>query len=250
MKTSNATITESDVKSCISNIRKSLEDQRDTAKKRFEELRTRKINDMKEQQKETYDNLIASIQNEKNVLSKLKQSAIQDNYDVTACNDSSNILDLILTSAQASSNTILAEYKSIVDRGHTQTSLQVDKFAQKYQQLEKQLSNCQSQSQNSDCLDKVEDECEIFGYQNEIYDLQSTYYGEAEKNFIYYKVKISTSFQKKMEEVKFFSNDMKSCYRSVKNINSTPTNDVGDSGVSFQPHKLLVLVPIVYKLLF
>ncbi|XP_044744165.1 uncharacterized protein LOC123306300 isoform X2 [Coccinella septempunctata] len=244
---STATITQADVESCITDVKKRLATQQTTTKKRFEELRIRKMNDMKEQQKERYDNLIAYIQNEKNILSTLKQSAIQDDFNVTMCNDTSLVYDLISTSFRSSGDAILAEYKGVVDRNHTQNSLLVDRLALNYQQLEKKLASCQQQTEKLDCFDEVEDDCEIIVFKNDIFDQESSYYADAEKIFGVFKSKINALYERKLREVQSFSSDMKSCYKSVKNINTTTTIDVTDSGVSFHPTKLLVILPLLYK---
>lgn len=204
---------------------------------------------MREQQKERYDNLLAFIENEKTILSTTKQSAIQDDFNVTSCNDTSIVYNLISTSFSSSSDAILAEYRGIVERNHSQNSLLVDRLALNYQELEKKLGVCEQDPQNSDCYDEVEDECEIIVFKNDIFNLETSYYAESEKMFMVFKLKLNELYEKKLKEVQSFSNDMKSCYKSVKNLKDQ-TKQMDNGGSSTNPMKLLFVLPVLYRIFF
>ncbi|KAL3287733.1 hypothetical protein HHI36_002197 [Cryptolaemus montrouzieri] len=243
---SNGALSKDDVTKCITETKATLQKLQTDTKARFDQIKTRKDYDSKEHLEKKTGSLNAMIQKEKGILSTFKQSAIQDNYNVTACNDSSQIVDLISKSFGTSASLILAEYKVSADRNYTQHLFLVQQLASNYQQLEKKLNDCQNQS----CFEQIYGDCVDFKTEDDISDEEEKYSNDAEKILSNYKSKIDNLYQEKSKEVTAYSKALMDCYRSNLNTNITG-NDTseGNNGLKIQPTILIFSFTVLYKIL-
>ncbi|KAK9890945.1 hypothetical protein WA026_013286 [Henosepilachna vigintioctopunctata] len=232
IKSTTGVLVRDDVEKCIAGTKAILLRQQNLTQGAFDEVRDKQFDDARKLQDKKYDSLNTTIMKERGVLLTFRQSAVDDKYDVSACNDSSAIYKLIGNSFNASAQEITAEFYGLINRNYTRFQTSLNQLAQTYVDLEQKLKNCGDTE--TTCFEKLQNECTDVHVQDAMEDLETKYSGVCELSFFnVFSPQIENLYKLKIKDVGDHTQQMKACYRITKSSNGTDAKTNGGTSIRF-----------------